>query len=323
MGLRFMQRDQKTINFIFTDHAIRYLEVKQRSPLIVQQYGERLLDSGIIKDGRIIDKQHLTLILQNIVDELGVKKRPVRFIVPDSTIAIRKLTIPSDIRDDEVKGYIFLEIGTTIHLPFEEPNFDVVILPGKNKKKEVLLVATEEEVIQSYLSLLEDVSLKPVVADVSPLSLYRLNYKNNFIHENDHVMLLHFDESLLTISIFHQHIPLFMRPIAINEDEDVSLSSLTQNSVENNEIYQLDEIVKDIGQIMSFYQFTIQKGEHQVNRILLSGDHSQRNMIREYLTDRLEISIDQLPSEVFQPSSDVTIPRSYSIALGLGLKEVH
>ncbi|KYD10870.1 hypothetical protein MXL46_02335 [Heyndrickxia sporothermodurans] len=48
MGLRFFQRDQIPLNFNFNDRAIRYIELKRCSPLIVQQYGERLLDRGII-----------------------------------------------------------------------------------------------------------------------------------------------------------------------------------------------------------------------------------------------------------------------------------
>lgn len=59
----------------------------------------------------------------------------MRFLVPDSRLVIRKVAIPKDIKDDEIKGYLYLEMGTSIHLPFEEPIFDVVLLEETEEKR--------------------------------------------------------------------------------------------------------------------------------------------------------------------------------------------
>ncbi|MBS4173706.1 pilus assembly protein PilM [Bacillus sp. FJAT-49736] len=317
--MAFWQREQKTLNLAFSDHVIRYVELKTRSPLVVQQYGERFLNSGVIKDGHILDKELLRLILEDIVEESGMRRKPVRFIVPDSLIAIRKQIIPSDIKEDELKGYLFLEIGTTIHLPFENPLFDVYPLPQEGEKREVLLVATEESVVESYKTILEEAKLKPKAADISPLSLYRLYHAVGRTNDKDHFMLLHFDQMLLTISIFHQHIPVFMRPVPIIKEEDVV--EVKESSVlSSNSSLQLEDLLKDVTQIMSFYQYNLQNGNHEVNRILVSGDHPSIETFRAMLADRLDIEIELLFGK---NASSTVIPNRFSIPLGLALKEVH
>src|SRR5690606_5002050 len=99
-----------------------------------------------------------------------------------------------------------------------EPVFDSVPLGKTEEKKNVLLVAAPEEIVMSYHNLLEEVNLKPIVCDIGPLALYRLCQFSGLAEEQDHVMILNFDQNLLTISIFHNDIPIFMRPVILEID---------------------------------------------------------------------------------------------------------
>ncbi len=114
------------------------------------------------------------MILEECVDEWKIRNRKVRFLIPESLVIIRKVMIPAEIKDDEINGYLYLELGTSIHLPFEEPVFDAVVLSEENDKKEILLFAAPEENVLEYSQLFSDVKLHPIQAEVSPLALYRL-----------------------------------------------------------------------------------------------------------------------------------------------------
>ena len=36
--------------------------------------------------------------------------------------------IPAEVMDDEINGYLYLELGKSLHLPFEDPVFDTAVL---------------------------------------------------------------------------------------------------------------------------------------------------------------------------------------------------
>jgi type IV pilus assembly protein PilM len=323
MAPMFFQQGRNTVNLIFSDHVIRFLELKQHSPLVVQQWGERYFDQELIKDGRILDSKALAFILENCIEEWGIKKKSVRFIVPDQTIAIRKITVPPDVNDDEIKGYLFLEIGTSIHLPFENPLFDIFLLSKTNTGKEVLLVATEEEIVESYVSVLEELKLKPVAADISPLALYRLFHLREDIREEEHVMILQFDHGLLTISIFHKDILVFMRPVPLEGSQTiVDTSVLSSIKLESELFFEFEDIFKDIEQILSFHQFTLNQGSAQVSRFIMCGDHPEMDNIQRSLEQRLDAVIERTSLEDIKSQEGTSVPDSFSTILGLALKEV-
>src|SRR5690606_19109049 len=111
-------------NIIIKDHVIRYVGIKDSNPLVVQRFRERYLPKGIVIEGKIQDRETLTLILEECVADWGIKNKEVRFIIPDSFVVIRKTAIPADVEEDEISGFLYLELGASIHLPFEDPVID-------------------------------------------------------------------------------------------------------------------------------------------------------------------------------------------------------
>jgi type IV pilus assembly protein PilM len=120
--------NKKRNNLIIQDHVIRYLDMRQPELLEVKSSGERYLPEGIIQDGIITDGETLLKILEECIEEWGIKGREVHFLIPDSKLVIRKHHIPSVYKVEEIKRYLYLELGSTVHLPFEDPVFDYVLL---------------------------------------------------------------------------------------------------------------------------------------------------------------------------------------------------
>ncbi|CAM3747558.1 type IV pilus biogenesis protein PilM [Mesobacillus zeae] len=162
---RFLGR-RRVINLVINDHSIRFVELKHSNSPVPLHYGEKYLQQGIISDGKIHDYDTLANILDECIQDWRIPGRKVRFTVPDSLVVIRKAAVPTDVKDDELYGYLYLEFGSSIHLPFEEPVFDTVSLPNPNGNKEVLLFAAPEKYVQEYANLLKSAKLKPVSADI-------------------------------------------------------------------------------------------------------------------------------------------------------------
>ena len=271
MAFQLFNRQQKTANLVFTDQAIRFIELGNGAKREIVKMAERHIGLGKIKNGKIIDSQSLSLILEECVEEWGIKKRPVRIIIPDLHIVVRQIEVPIDVREDELKGYLFLEFGSSIHLPFEEPVFDCVPLGEDGHKQKVLLIAAPEEVVMDYTNLIEKVKLQPIAADIGPLSLYRLCHFSGLANKEDHLMILNIDESLLTISIFHDDILIFMRPVSLEAELEIAVIDPLTGLENSDDFYQLEDAFHEIEKVMNFYTYTLNQGNAEVNRILLTA----------------------------------------------------
>ncbi|OCA92401.1 type IV pilus biogenesis protein PilM [Pseudobacillus wudalianchiensis] len=317
MAFTLFRRKDRTVNFIVTDYMIRFVELRQMEPIVVECYGERELPEGIVRNGEIIDYESLKLILEDVLIEWGIKKRDVRFAVPDHYIAIREEQLREDLEEDEIKGYLFLQIGSTIHLPFEEPVFDAVVTGETNGRKNVLLVAAPEEEVRKFCELFEDVKLRLKAADITPLSLYRFFYYQGLTEENRHELVLHVRRNLMTISIFHYHQPKFIKPVSLEDAQSSALLELGEEEVSG-----LMDALKEVANVVNFYENSIYKGQAQIGKVFVNGDHPRLAFVETYIRETLGLSVaEQEGIEVIDKDGE-PLPCAYYAAVGLGLKEV-
>ncbi|PLT30150.1 type IV pilus biogenesis protein PilM [Peribacillus deserti] len=330
MGLTLFSRKHKIVNLVIKDHVLRYVELKQTNPLIVQKCGEYYLPPGLIKDGRVIDRETLSTILEQCVADWKIRKKQVRMIVPDPFIVVRKLEIPKDVEGDEITGYLYMELGSSIHLPFEEPVFDTVILGEAKDKKEILLFAAPEDIVKEYSSLLEDCGLIPVAADISPLSLYRFYHALDKSRTEEHLLMIQLDVGSMGICIFEGEKPIFMRHIQLPgtlSSWETSLTGTGNTSLVYEENHgdieaAFSDIFNELDRIMNFYRYTLRQGQQSITKILLAGDNPFKNKVFEELVVRFNLFVDRIDSHEVHTVNQTPLPDSFYVTLGLALKEV-
>ncbi|MCM2531504.1 pilus assembly protein PilM [Neobacillus pocheonensis] len=145
----------------------------------------------------------------------GIGRRSIRFLVPVPLVIIRKISIPADIQDDELKGYLYLELGSSIHFPFEEPVFDYYSLAENGITKDLLLFAAPEQQVMEYADLLTSLKLIPVAADISPLALSRLYYQLDKARKDEVLFTVQFDLTGVNLCIFDESMPYVMRHFSL------------------------------------------------------------------------------------------------------------
>lgn len=329
MNLSLFSRKNHIVNIIINDHSIRYLELKGAKPPTPYRWGERMLPTGIISNGKIIDHEVLATILEECVSDWKLRNRKVRFLIPESFVIIRKVTIPTEVKDDEIKGYLYLELGSSIHLPFDEPVFDAVILSKDKDKKEVLIFAAQEENVQEYVGLFSEAKIEPVAAEVSPLAIYRLYYHLNLASEDEDMLVVQFGLNHVNICIFEKTIPFFMHHLLLEYDEqqwDKRLKregkyELVFTGNHSDLSFQLDDSYKEINRLMDFYRYSLHQGKKQVSKILLDGDHPMLGQIKKDLEKRFDVPLETLNYHQ-HVQFERSFPEKYYLALGLALKGV-
>lgn len=332
MALSLFSRSKRIVNMVINDYSIRYVESKNSDPVIPLKWGERILPKGIIVNGTIEQEETFVSILEECVKDWKISKRFVRFIVPDSFVSIRKETIPINIDNDELDSYIFSELGNKIHLPFEEPIFQSIVLGEDQEKKEkyVLIFAAPEEKVIQYADLLSEAKLEPIAADISFLSLYRLYHHLGLADEKDHLLMAQFDVHKVNISIFENYIPL-VNYLMVNEmnekDWEQKLNSEGQYRLffigkEEEYLLQLSDTFVEISRLMDFYRYSINEGKKGVTKILISGDHPLLEFIKKEMNHRFDLPIVMIDNERIKNGQGEPLPSSYYLAFGLALKEV-
>lgn len=331
MPLPFFLRHKRRVSLIIQDHVIRCVDVKSRDLESIRICGERYLPEGIIREGKILDKDTLEIILEECIQEWGIQKSEVLFLVPDPFVVVRKIQVPDEVLDAEIRGYFYMEIGASIHLPFENPVFDYEILGyNNNHKKEVLFFAAPELIVSEYVELLEGLKLKPMAADISSLALYRLYHHVGYSSEEEHLLSVHFDVQSVNIGIFNMYKLVFMRHVKMNVDlagwntvRNESGEEALQWSGDPQYLQgELDNVIGEIDRVMNFYRYSLNQGKEQITSVVVSGDHPDLKDIMERLAGRLNVPVELFQEELFATTKGDTISPRYYSCLGLALKEV-
>lgn len=324
-------RNKRTVQLIFNDHSIRYMEMKQINPPLPIKWGERVLPEGIIRNGKVVNKESLQLILEECAEIWKIKKRDVQMVVPDALIIIRKISIPLDIKEDELNEYLYLEIGTSIHLPFEEPVFDTVVLKEEEEKKEVLLIAAQEELVQEYVEALTEAKLYPIAADISSLAAFRIYERLYTAAEEERLLFVHMDLENVNITIFEHGYPIFAHflPLTFIREEwemRVNRSQQMELSFQGDMkelMLEYDNVFREVNRLMDFYRYSIHQGREQLMKIILTGDHPMLSTtIKEELSSRFDLPIILPEVDSLLTGFKRSLPSAFHLVLGLALKEV-
>lgn len=318
----------RIINLVLNDHSIRFLELKQTEPPSAQRWSERFLPPGIIRDGKIADIDSLTSILEECIDEWKMRRRSIRFLVPDPLVIIRKVSIPVEIQEDEIKGYLYLELGSSIHLPFEEPVFDYYRLSENDKTKDLLLFAAPEHHVMEYANLFSSLKLNPIAADISPLALYRLYHQLSQVDQNEILFTVQFDLTSVNLCIFEGSVPVVMRPFALSFEHDKwdikrdsrGLMECKYTSDAEELVVQFEDIFKEINKLIDFYRYTLNNEKQDITKFLLNGDHPMLEAIVEEMRERFEVPVELISFE--SKGKAGSVPSNLLLSLGLALKEV-
>jgi type IV pilus assembly protein PilM len=330
MAFSLFTPKNRIINLVLNDHSIRLLELKQANPPSAQRWTERFLPPGIIIDGKISDIHTLANILEECIDEWKIQRRQVRFLVPDQLVIIRKVSIPAEIQDDEIQGYLYLELGSSIHLPFEEPVFDFYSLNSDGKTRDLLLFVAPEQQVMEYANLLSKLKLNPLEADISPLALYRLYHQLNQPGTTEVLFSVQFDLTSVNLSIFEENVPLVMRqfPIPFNVDlwdikKDMYGQLIFKYTGEAEElVIQFEDIFREINKLSDFYRYSLSNDKNDITKFLLNGDHPMLQAIFDEMKERFDVPVDMISLESDSKGKIERVPPSLLLPLGLALKGV-
>lgn len=310
------------------DYVLRALVAKS-ADLGQAQCFDVPLPEGLVQEGMIIDEMGLFEIVKAHMDDWNAKRQNVRFFVPDTSVLLKTIEHPEDLNDQkELLGYVQLEVGHTIHLPFEDPLIDVV--DRDSDDGEAVIFAAPSEEVRKFMDILSDNHLKPKVADIRALANLRLLDSLGLLSNSRTYLIADWSINALSICIYSYGNVEFLRFQTIDTDleewqftreneNDYDVSFHYEGDLQHYQSTVTDQIL-ELDRMMSFFKFSLHKGEKSVDDIIVLGDNPLLSSIAAFLAENFENTIIEV--------NDLLIGKKYpgfkakhASLIGLALKE--
>jgi type IV pilus assembly protein PilM len=254
--------------------------------------------------------------------------------------------------NENAEELILWEAGQRSPFDVDDITLDYRILSRnpQTHEVEVLLVAAKNQIMQSYIDLLYDAGLKPIVVDVDAFAVsncYHLECHGRA--EEGVVMLLNVGHDLSNVTfvkdgVYHStrdistagdfFIKTIQRNLGISPEEATSVlkgkvpPSLDQNLVTQSIEYSAEELSSGVD--LAFSYFKSSEKSETVDKIVLSGGGAYIQGLAEFLEKRHETTVRrsnplahvQYAPELFGSTDPQKIAALLTVAIGLALRKV-
>lgn len=197
--------------------SIKIVEIKRKGgKAVLETYGAIALGPyADLEAGKTtnLSVEKIAVALQEVLKQSGVTGKSVAVSIPIQSSLIFTLDLPVTIGEDEIATIVPTEARKYIPVPITEVSIDYFILPKREQSFEemnnpeapivpvdkinVLVVATQNDAVGRYRSILSQGDLVPSFFEIEIFSSIRANFE----HELSPVLLMDFGASRTKLSV--------------------------------------------------------------------------------------------------------------------------
>lgn len=140
----------------------------------VERYAIEPLPKDAVVDGNFASLETVAEVIQRCWKRLGTTTRYVAMALPTAAVITKKITLPANLREEEMEVQVESEANQYIPFALEEVNLDFQVIgpaPSNPDDVEVLLAASRKEKVEDRVGVAEVAELKPVVMDVEAYAI--------------------------------------------------------------------------------------------------------------------------------------------------------
>lgn len=197
--------------------AIKIVELKKKGgKAVLETYGAISLAPYAGEDiGKVtnLPVEKITEALKEVLKQSSVTTNAAALSIPVQSSLIFVLDLPGQIKENDLTSVVQVEARRYIPVPINEVSLDYFVLPEKEasfeelhsedgvatrtEKKRVLVVATQNDAVSKYRSIVTGAELSSSFFEIEVFSSVR----SNFEHELSLVLLLDFGASRTKLSL--------------------------------------------------------------------------------------------------------------------------
>ncbi|MDS9471334.1 type IV pilus biogenesis protein PilM [Sporosarcina pasteurii] len=318
------KKKKRTVSIELNDFYIRALSFTE-GELDTTLLFEQALPSGLVEEEVVQDEMALYDLLKTLVKEWNISKHELRFFVPGHAVLMRTIEHPEELNMQEIKEYVEMELGETIHLPFEQPLIDMYDADPDDGVA-TLFAAPSEEVMQ-LMRLYEDVQLEPAVLDIRALCNIRFLKNIQMLDAHKTYLIADWSVNAVSICIYSDGNVDFLRyqPIETEQKnwrylpENTTVPYFYEGEISDYQMHLTNQTL-ELERILNFYRYSLHKGEKAVNELVMMGDNPEMDFIMEKIGSTLELPIRLIDNEIVKQHYP-NFKAEHATLLGLSLRE--
>ena len=320
------------------------------------------MPEDIMQDGQIANPPELADLLRSVMESNKIKGKRVATAISGRDVIARLISVPAELDEQELRDMVLnQEAGLYLPFPREEADVDYQKLgffvdEDGIEKVQVLLVATRQDITDTYISTFQEAGLELDVLEISSFALIRTirqQLQQFSSHEAVAIADIEFDST--EISIVVDGVPQFSRTVPIGtyqvwqslcramnmppSRDTASLQGMTvpvtpvdsmgSKTAPGNPgsaamLRVLGDLADELRRSIDFY---LNQDENlEVAQLLIAGPGACLGQLDEFFSQRLSLPASQIDPlsnssiEVGDEIEDIQRP-SLGVALGLGLRE--
>lgn len=175
------RRNKSTVGLDLGSSSIKLVQLDHtKNGYAVSAIGIRELPPEAIVADEIRDREAVIFNVQSLIDQTDPKIKDVVVSVSGHGVITDKFTIDKKTGPEAEQAILF---ETEQRAPFDVDDvtldYHIIKTDDEINKMDVLLVAARKEYLQTYLDLIEDCGLRPVVVDDDSFAIFNA-YDNNY-----------------------------------------------------------------------------------------------------------------------------------------------
>jgi type IV pilus assembly protein PilM len=307
-----------------------------------------LPNEAIVAD-EVKDREAVIFNIQSLIDQVDPKIKDVVVSISGYGVITDKFSIDKKTGSEAEQAILFeAEQRSPFDVEDVTMHHHVVSTDEETKKQEILLVAARNEFLNSFIDLILDAGLRPVVVDVdafAALNAYSNNYDVdperttavvNIGYDVTNVLYLHdgFYHSTRDISAGTREIyNAIQKEFRLNTElankaiKGEMKDSIDQDMLKATVVASTEELIS--GMELAFSYFKTQAKAEKIDWMVLSGGGALCPYLPEFLQSKLNIpleimnplrNIDYDP-EIFQYLEPEKIAPLLAVAIGLAMRK--
>jgi type IV pilus assembly protein PilM len=352
MGLfKSSSKRGSTVGLDIGNHTLKIVKLRhQKDGYFLEATGIKDLPKGTIENGEIKKRDALIDAITHLVNQCDPSIREIVFSIGGHGIISDKITFKIE-DDDNAEELILWEASQRSPFDVDDITLDYKILrrfPG-SRESEVLLVAAKNQILQSYLDLIYDAALVPVIVDVDAFAItnsYALECAG--LPDMGTVALLNIGHSTTSITFIRDGIyhssrdistageffnRIIQRNLGISSEEAAQAvrgkasGTVDMNQLKQSVSYAAEELSSGIDLAFSYYKNS--EKTDSIDKIVLSGGGAYIPTLVQFLESRHQTKVQisnplahiQYNKNLFGNTNVDTIGALLTVAVGLALRK--
>lgn len=352
--MAFFSRKQSVVGLDIGSSHVKLLQLEQdprSNKWSLVRFGMAELPPEAIVDGAVMNTNVIVDAINGLIAQHRIKLKSVVASVSGNSVIIKRINLPL-MTVDELEESIQWEAEQFIPFDINDVNIDVQILDGASDdpgQMEVLLVAARKDLVNEYMSLIQQAGLRPVVMDVDSFAVANM-FQLNYGETPGSIALINIGASNVNIHILRDGVSAFTRDIGMGgrrfteeiqrtlnisyeeaEAMKVGGGDADANSMVPQEIEQVlssvgESLASEVQRSLDFYLST-SAGEG-ISQVYLSGGAARTPGLARAIAGQTGLPVDivdpfrsiELNEREFSPGYLRDIAPQAAVAVGLAVR---